>query len=332
MIKLTSILNKFHGFCKGGGLYWILVSYIVWSLSYYIFFICRKQQTYSFLDFHLGEGFAISFSASFLESLLTFLFVGMVVTIVSLIVNSKRPDEYDFDVRVGAILNSDFAQGDNNLRTYLKRETQKLACFNDKILAEVFIEDFDVENCAYKVYTELEHTISNALKDRNFSVTDKPEVEVASDLEVNGSYGYIKELKTFDIKTQRTIRSFIGKSIEYLKMPRFSREIDIAIKKNCQLGWKMSYCVWHKVWGAYGKKEKYTISVSRYTKKTDFQLINSYSADVEFELFLYSHEKKNSNLIQKKTKVASGGHFYYKKSHIMHPLDRFELYLHEQPK
>jgi hypothetical protein len=299
-----------------------------------LLFYIQPKKTYADLaGYFADKSFGPSFSASLLEDIIVFFVLGLVVAIVSIIVSTKTPETYDYKSRFRALLNSNHAFGNNKFMDFVNKEFEDLLGYNKKLKAIVSIGELisEDENKVYEIYSELQHFIVNAVSDKEYKPFKKPRVRIASDLKVSGKYGYIKALRTFDIKTLKTIKPYVGKGIYEMKDSSYEEDIDLIIPGNNEVGWELNYSVWHNI-GTPTAKGWYSISVSRFTQSAELTLFNDKKFDrtLKYDLNLYRYKDNKATPLCETVELKRGG----KKTHkltsvILYPLDRLEIYIYE---
>jgi len=311
------------------GFGWVIVAYFTLVAIYLIFFVVRKDSTMAFFTRNFDRGYGSSFSASFLEDILVFFLLGSIVAIVSIRISQKKPESYDYITRIGAVLNSNAAFGDADLLSFVDRELKSLLGFNQMVKVFISLEEYRQDDEAYRIYTELTHHIANACTDIKYNPFTPPRVKVASDIEVDGDYGYIKQLRTFSLKGNSTITSYIERSIHILNKPTFNEDIELAIDGNDKIGWEVYYSIWHKV-RTPEKIDCYTVSVSRYTQSIEVTIENKeiFDRTINYTVNLYRYKENSSTPIGRQITLKKGT---IRKVHKfenlkLYPNDRLEFY------
>jgi hypothetical protein len=292
---------KVERFLKRGYII-VLLSYLLLCILYWWFFIHNYCGTQRYLDAHWGIGFAISFSASLLDDLIMFLVLGIIGTIIQAII-SRSPDEEDFDSRVKALMNSKHVEGNDKLVSYLKSYLTTFLAYISKMNITMIVKEYDENENAYKIFTEYDITLSNMCRDSEYNVKD-PKITVYSDISVNGDFGHVSYLGTYDPTSLRIINTIIDEDKREDIVPikgHFEREFNYKIPKDGMMAWKLRFTIWSKIYDdKYDEPEKwFTHSLLRYAQNVKISLENHLNSqhNIKFDVKKFSTATNERDLI-----------------------------------
>jgi hypothetical protein len=334
-ITTSKTYIKIKKFIKRGYI-WVLISYLILCVLYWAFFMYASDATQIYLDKKWGVGFAISLSASLLDDLIIFLVLGILGSIIQTII-SRSPEEEDFDTRVKALMNSKNVEGNDKLVNYLKSYLTTFLAYINKMNITMIIKDYDDKECAYKIFTEYDITLSNMCRDSEYNVTD-PKITVYSDISVNGDFGHVSYLGTYDPNTLRLVNTIIDEDKREDIVPilgHFERNLNYKIPKDGQMAWKLRFTIWSKIYeDGYESPEKwFTHDLQRYAQNVKISLQNHLNSqhNVKFDVKKFSTVTNERSLIVNNDVLGynSDGPKIVAPEIEYHPGDKIEFYFYK---
>jgi hypothetical protein len=308
----------------------IIITYVLIVLSYVIFFIVFKEWSIAKLDSVFGSSFGVSFSASLLDDLVIFIVLGLSASIVSTLLSTKEPEENSFETRLKALANSENISIDDRLYLFLKKNVSIFLAYNKITKITFTIKEHNQEKGAYYIYVSIDTLITNMCKDNAFEVSEA-KVFVEPDVEVNGIFGIIAELKTYHTKTGETLKEIVSQ--EKIRN-KFEQCIQIEVPKNEELGIVLKYLIWSQTGDdKLNDKLWHFIGVQRYTRSIVIKVINEMECKrpIKYDLRYFNSEKKDLTLITEGDEIAYKSYKTLDNKLEMYPNDRLELFIH-QPK
>lgn len=290
---LKAILTKFR---------LLLFLFLFIIILYYVFFVLLKDWTF----LRMGKDFAVSFSASLLEDIFFFLFIGFIATVVSIIISTTTPENLDFFRRASSIANSDEAEKNSLVKDFVAETLRKLTAFYREFSCKIVIKDFaEVEN-AYFLYLEREMILCNMCKDRDFE-NPEGEVCVEADIEINGTYGVFDHLYTYDTKANTVIQPPVIDRTENVLLVKGlnPKKLPHTIPRNSELGIKFGYNSWSKTGEIDDKSNWIYFRSARFSSKINMIIANKYKEGTTllYDLKIISDEDNTVKIIASKGKL-----------------------------
>lgn len=220
----------------------VLAAYLFLVALYVIFFILYKKQTHAFFDNHFEPGFGAALSSSILEDLTIFIILGFLASIVSTLVGLNNPEDNSFETRLKTLANSQKIIIDDQLYNFLKKNISNFLAFNKKISIVLEIRNYNEAQKAFYIYAQINTVITNMCKDNDYEATEA-KAFINPDIQVNGEWGLVAYLGTYDPKTNATVNEIIN--AQKLAGP-FEEKVEILIPKNEELGWLFEFLIWNK--------------------------------------------------------------------------------------
>lgn len=273
----------------------VLYIYIILVTIYITFFIFYRDCTISWLDDCFGSGFGISYSSSFLEDLVFFLSIGLIVTFISAISSLKRLDEFSPVHKLSAIINSDFAKNDMKVFDFLQSSMLTYLAYNREINYSITLREFhEAENC-FLIVPHRKIYLTNMCKDVVIEKKHVP-LEIDATTQINNNYGQLHFFHTFDPLTGEKIHKDCEfKDFVKLNRDKTTRHFPIEVKENSEVGIEFEYSIYLET-GDKSNLEKYWhhFESSRFTRKLIISLENVIKeVPVEFQVRLKRHGEEN---------------------------------------
>lgn len=305
----------------------IIVLYFIAVITYIVIFGILQAYTYNVM----GRDFAISFSASFLEDLIFFLFIGFVVSLISIIASQKAPEDYDFDRRVGAMVNSDLAKNDVFIKSFLVNSMNKTLIFYSRFELVMTLDNYDKNTKSYMIYLQREQIFSNMCRDREYSISNHT-ISIEADHEVNGLYGQITYCHTYDPKTNSVIHKDCDETDKIsLSKGINHRTFPMVVLPNSSCGVRFGYNAWQKTGDKDDRSNWIYFQSARLVTDMTIKVKNKLESKnpVKYEI------RVSKSVDSKFSDIKEGELFYGSESSILRsdiirltPGDRFEIYLY----
>lgn len=286
------------------------------------------------LNAFANPDFQISFAASLLEDLVVFIFLTIGVTLISIKLSSINPEDYDYDRRIKALMNSENVRDDNRAFIYLNEQISKMLTYNKVMHYEVAIVDYHPESRIYSIVTTRTHVVTNMCKDKSFENQSFPLV-IETDIEVSGIYGRLNFVNLIDPKDwQKTVREVYSLKSPNTKLQKGENVFiipDINLEKDSEIAFVVSYTCNHKVEDINDPKKWLYSEALKYTSNVTFSLINNLESEKEVKLDFRSRNRSGAlgDIITGQI-VGKGAPNRFEKiiDHSLMPSERLEFYLH----
>lgn len=218
----------------------VLYLYALAVLSYVLFFVLLRKWTYAFL----GESFATSLSASMLWDLIFFIFIGFLVSLISIIISQKTPEDFEFERRVLSLANSDFARDNLEVKNHLISVAKNLLIYYRKFDIVITLKEYDAASHTYLVYLQRTQYVANMSKDIQYH-NPSSSISIDADKDVNNDYGQINYCKVFDSMTGRSVHTDCDETSSIPLQKGFNkRSFPLTIEPNKDCGIKFGYNFW----------------------------------------------------------------------------------------
>jgi hypothetical protein len=270
---------------------------VAYFISLLIFcFIVYKYKTNLSSNF---DDFTISFAASLLEDLLFFLFIGIVLFIITI----KKPEDNDIDVRLDTVISSQnvTAQAKNHFRS----ETKSVLAFYERCDVSIEIHEFDEALQAYKLFFIFDAVITNMCQDIPFQLMTY--AFTTPGVEKDGQLGEIIALYIKDSNSGEQVGETVG-SLKKLGKKGYIKKVPLEISANGKAEYKFAFWIWSEI----GHKDKpFYTAVDRFTDTYNLSVKNKLTNDLilPFSADL-NHKDEPYKLIKKPllqcAKVKSG--------------------------
>lgn len=276
--------------------------YALLIVIYFIFFILFKHQSQRALDSYFGNGFGISFSASLLENLYIFIFLGFGVTLTSVIVTVKTPEEHEFRRRVSALMNSRNVRGNEKVLNYLLTQISKLLFFNKSIRYVVNINAYEKERQIYTLTVSRWQVITNMCADKDF-VSEKSKICITTDAKIDNSYGRIDFLGKIDAQNENVILQPIIDAVHNPDLIQLNAELNeiplhIIVEQDKERGYKLVYTTYSSVCPKEEDSSWLFLQVADYTAYVEIQIVNNLKGGVTYDLRKIDKDGKTSYLAE----------------------------------
>jgi len=311
----------------------LFVIYFTLVIGYYLLFYRYQTSTICWLSANFGKDFGTSFSASVLEDLFMFVFLTLAVSIVSIKMSTKNPEDLNFERRIRALINSNNIKSDDRVFDFVKEKVANLLAFNKVIKYEVFVTQYYAEKDAYRFTINRTQVATNMCKDRDFE-SQNNSIVIYPDLEINNSFGEVFMLGRVDpnntsviIATQISATS----GDRELKKGRNELDFDSKIFQDSEIGILLTYCAYSEI-GEDTNKERWSFcTASKYTSNVEFKLYNQLKTGKDFN---FSLRRRNSDdsvryVAEKKTLKANQRPYEHNTLTSLFPGERLEFYIYK---
>lgn len=303
-----------------------------WCILVIIYMLVRSVIE-KYLSAEFSKDFAIGFSSAFFENLVFYLF-GLPIAYFSIYLSFNDPKDGSFETRVKALTNSDIIKMDDELYSYLKKHFTNFLAFTKKMSVTIEVKDYNSSLNAYCVYAETRAIIANMCKDNDFETTETT-VTIVPDVEVNGEWGTLIRLESFNPKTGEAIETYYN----YEKIThQFQQNIRIGIPQNEEIGWFFEYIIWSKTGSSNADNGKwYFIQPQRFTRFFEVIIRNKMEdkRTIKFDARYAKSEQKGVDLQSELRFLANGVDLKYNESKRLeyklglYPDDKIEFFFYE---
>lgn len=202
------------------------VSVIVLALT--LFYLEGFQQD--------GRTFLMSFAASLSEDLIFFLFIGIVLFIVTL----KKPEDDKIDVRLSTVVsNKKVTRG---AKEYFQSETRDTLAYYSRYDVTIVLSAYDHDEEAYKLTSHVEGKIVNMCDDTQFKGNAK--VFVSPDKFVHSEYGELSMFSIYDGSEVASHNSDTTLSVPMTSRHAIDKDLDFIIPPDGELYYRFSFSIW----------------------------------------------------------------------------------------
>ncbi|OOQ57419.1 hypothetical protein [Mucilaginibacter pedocola] len=253
----------------------LFVVYLLVLALYLWIFKGHKDYWLSALSNYFGEGFGVSFSASAFEDLMMFMFLTLAISIISIKLSTKNPEDHEFDSRIKAIMNSQHVKNNFHVFDFLKGKISILLAYNKAVHYDVHIIDYFEETRIFHIIVKRIQVMTNMCKDRDFESPNRA-ITILPDKVVNGSFGKVISLKKIDPSDfQHTLETKITATDNYQLVDGLNPiNFNYLINQDSELGIELTY----EVYAAetdIDKLENWSYcEVSRFTSSLNFTIHN----------------------------------------------------------
>ncbi len=281
-----------------------------------IFFLYKSG---SFDKTDLVENFSLSFSASLLEDLVFFFFIGIVLFIITL----KKMEDNEIDVRLDTVINSPNVTA--SAREYFRKETKAVLAFYEKCDVLIKITEYDENTGTYKLYLSFDAIINNMCKDIQFNVQTNAFVKPG--LEVNNNWGELTIFNIKDVASGNQAGEPVGIPVR-LYEKGYNNTVPLLISDSGKAEYKLGFGIWTKY---DQEKELFFTSVDRFSDSYNLTLENGLNENISFEF--YAKIKSQNELYQSETaqlqpltELGPKNRFQIMKGNNLKPTDRIQIY------
>ena len=256
-----------------------------------------------------------------------FLIIGSSVTIVSLIISNKTPEQQEFVRRATSLANSDEAQKNLHVKLFLLKFLNNFS-FYKVFICSMTINKFNSETNAFLVFLQREQILCNMYKDREYIKMDSS-ISVETDIEVNGSYGNLNYVKVFDTKTNEIIHPDCDETSEILLAKGLNaRVFPIIAPPNSEVGLKFGYNAWQKTGNKDDKSNWIFFRAATLATGIKIILLNNFQKEpINYELQQFSYEDNRIKLLQKGQLHLNAPIKFEKPDIYLYPGDKIECYI-----
>jgi hypothetical protein len=266
------------------------------------------------------NNFFLSFSASLLEDLVFFFFIGIVLFIITL----KKMEDNEIDVRLDTVINSPNVTA--SAREYFRNETKSVLAFYERCDVLIKITQYDKKVGAYKLYLSFNAIINNMCKDIQFNVQTNAFVKPG--VEVNNNWGELTIFNIKDIASGSNAGEPIGIPVQ-LDEKGYNKTIPLLISDSGKAEYQLGFGIWSK----YDQVEDlFLTSVDRFTDSYNLTIENGledeisfkFSAKLESQDELYQPEVRE---FQPLTKLEPHSQFQLMKGNNLKPKEIVKIFL-----
>lgn len=299
-------------------------------LLYFVILAIYFGTIYSHAD-RDPQNFWLSFSASMLEDMIMFIFLTVGVTFISIKLSNINPEDYEYERRIKALLNSSRVMGDKKAFGYVHETITELLTYNRKMYYKVNVLDYFPEENAFAITTERMHIITNMCKDRNFEKRESP-IVVVPDVAIGRSYGMLNCIKRLDANDLRIEKETITNMV-HLKNGENIFYFDSSLQKDAEEAFLISYSMFAKVYDLSDliNAWHYTEAI-RYTADVEFSIVNKLRNGQSIKFELRNKIKETGAIIPVASELvlpSGDANIYNKKMDAsLLPGDRIEFYLY----
>lgn len=217
------------------------------------------------------SSFAVSYAASALDSLVFFLFVGLVLAIIAL----KKPEEEKLNRKIEYIFPD--IEPESHLASYLVDRVSSLACVNKLSERELTITDISDDNRFIKISVKSHSVIKNIHNNTQFANDKMPWFfNVDVDMPSEKILGEIHELSMLYKIGDSSKEKHIIKGIEQLTSN--NRSYNTTFPVELDPGQEIIYQANCWAWESSGKE--FNFNISRYTELQRFNILNATNKDI----------------------------------------------------
>lgn len=268
------------------------------------------------------ESYALSFLASFLEDLVLFGFLGIVIYKL----NSRPFHKENFATRVESLANNESIS--DKARDFLFENVKEILAYIEMTELTIHLSEINTSGDCDKlfIYVTIESRIVNMCSDIDYEVDTLPHVFPGE--EVDGNYGVVNYLgiknESFPFKEHAVIkdkyhnmtnRDKVGEPIEDFKIPR--GESGLA---------KSSFGVWMK----YNEflenpNDWFFLFVQRFTEEVKVEIINETGTDLKYDIRIYDKKEDTRIDESKGIVIKNNDSAEFLRKDIFEPKDRLEI-------
>ena len=305
--------------------YIIIAFFIIAAIWVFIFILKNKYQ--SLIDTYFGSGFLTSYSASLLEDIIFFGFIGF----AALIISTKRPEDDDYDNRIKSLANN--KQVGDKARFFLSDLIKELLAYSSRQDVRLVIKDYDVSTNCIKLFSDYNGEIINMCKDLHFPIFDMY-FSIEPNECVNNNYGHISYLGIIDNKSNQKQILVEREIYEFKDKSPYKKSFNIEISGNSSANWQMSFVTWGKLDTERNINDNwYFVKVKNYTESVTVVIDNETTNDFKCDI---RYVNRNNN--KKGEKVETSGINIKSQSKntilgnnvVFHPQDKFEIFFYKQ--
>ncbi len=321
-VHLTDIkdtLLKFRG---------ILVIYGLLLVLYFIFFFSLRDKMESWM----GKEFSLSLSSSLFGDLIFFLFIGFIVSVISAIVTTKPPEDYDFERRATSLANSDAVKDNVVIKNFLINDLNESLAYYRKFEIILTVNEFNTDAQAYLVYLQRDQILTNMCRDRPYLKLDNS-FSIDADLEVQNSYGRLSYMHSYNPVNGVIVHKDCDEAANIqLKNGLNKRDVPLNVRGNEEVGIKFGYSTWQRSGDISEQSNWVYFQTARYITQLNIKIINRFATKpikVDVRRFSYSNNRVDS--VKKDLQVPYNSPLDVDMQGItLSTGDRIELYIHPQ--
>ena len=305
----------------------ILLLYFFLCYLYYYFFLASKWvSTRDYLN-KIGDGFAVSFSASLLDDLIIFLALTLVVTFLT----TKSLAKYTYHEKIRAIINSKNSESKEGVYNFIYSRLSKLLAYDKLREFQIVIADYDEAAMAYKLFFEQRYVIANICSDKDYKKKDYHFFVMPADIVRNecGAVTFLEERNSAK-KLQRTI---IDEATAFKLDKKFEKNVELSVSKNGETEIFIKFHVWSITSSDFDPKDLpfwNFIRFERYGEKTKLNIVNQLDRKVKFDVYANQIEKNTLDLYNNDTLNSHGGKSEFTMDLELYPGDDVRIFFHKQ--
>lgn len=195
---------------------------------------------------------------------------------------------------------------------------------------KLYLEEISQDRSAYKIHCKFEYIITNMCRDKDFEPEDiKASVKIGE--KVNGSYGYVSKLGTFNTQNKAPVNMEIDGHPKEL-LDDFNEDIDMKVEGDSELGWILEFSIWNKFGvDTDDDNQWFNVFIERYTQKINLTVENLTKENLSFDLVYIDNHKKSPTLLANRTVLhAEIGKKNFSPRLEIYPRDIVKLFLYKK--
>ena len=271
-----------------------LLAYALW-VSFWMIYANIWFADYAFFDAHIPSrktpsDYAISYAASSFDSLIFFLFVGSVLTLLT----TKSPEDEKLSTKVDYIFPG--TGDDEKLSLYLQKRISSLACICPLTKRTITFQQCKIlgdDEYAIKSYTKTNSLIKNIHNNHEYILDDamfKISADILEDIQTLGEVhdvAILKRLGSDELLEKEHILN--GAHTLTNELNEFTQQYRMQLSPNETIQFMTSGWMWQS------NKKPMTYTAARYTQKQQIDMYNE--LDIELKLKITSPTKGSIQII-----------------------------------
>ncbi len=258
--------------------------YFILCCTYYYFFVSSKwPETHRFLNesFH-DNGFAISLSSSLLDDLLIFLSLSLII----LVLTTKKISDYTHSEKVSALINGEASIDDQALEDFLKKTIAQATIYDKNLELTYIVTAYDSNESALRLIVEVKHFIANMCGDQEYR-SDLQYWKVSpSDAKEIDEVG---KITLFEVRYlhKNVTNTIINQKKPFALSERFEYKLEVEVSRKMDVQVNLNYFTWSKVSDTYDQRDlRYLayLRCTRLTRKSKVNIINQLSIPIEIKI------------------------------------------------
>lgn len=312
----------------------ILGVYLLICCIYYYFFISSQwTNTQAFFERTFNDkNFASSLSSSLLDDLVIFLTLSLIV----LVLTTKKLSDYTHSEKISAIINDDLAADDLVLEDYLKKTVAKATIYEKLLEFNITVTAFNAQHSAYRIVFEAKHLYANMCNDQEYREDSQYWQVTESDAIVNNEVGHITQFQLRYFKRghhKATGETTIISPSTQVKLDQlYEAKVPIEINKNTHIEVNLNYYTWSKTSDTFDKDrlEFFNhVKCIRFVQSAIVRIKNLTSKPIEFNISTGVKEEFKDFSVHslKQETVLPGEEFLYEHEKVLYPGSDIRVFL-----